>query len=80
MSRIQPEMSERRCKQTYEVGDRVISPLGEGVILATSVREHPEGQMMCKVKHDTYSDHDGDTFDLNVEDLRHIQGQSSNAD
>jgi hypothetical protein len=27
--------------------------------------------MVCRVKHDTYADHDGDTFDLLVEHLRH---------
>jgi hypothetical protein len=26
---------------------------------------------VCRVKHDTYADHDGDTFDLLVEHLRH---------
>jgi hypothetical protein len=65
-------MAESRCRQTYESGERVLSPLGEGVIISSRVLERPEGQMVCKVKHDIYTDHEGDTFEVNVEHLRHI--------
>jgi len=64
-------MAGPRCKQTYEPGDHVLSPLGEGVIVSSRILDRPEGQMVCRVKHDTYADHDGDTFDLLVEHLRH---------
>jgi len=67
-------MTTRSIKQTYEPGDRVTTPLGTGVIRSCKVCQRPEGQIRCRVKHEDYHDHDGDTFDLNVEDLRHTPG------
>lgn len=64
-------MAQQRVKQTYEAGDRVITPLGAGVILSTKILDKPEGQMRCKVAHDHYRDKDGDTFEIDVEQLKH---------
>lgn len=58
-------------KQTYDVGDRVITPLGTGEILSCRTLDKPEGQIRCLVRHNDYRDHDGDTFEIDVEQLRY---------
>jgi len=58
-------------KQTYEVGDRVISPLGKGEIISIRTMDKPEGQIRCAVRHDTYMNIKNKTYEVDVEHLQH---------
>lgn len=70
-------------KQDFRVGDQVSTPLGTGKITdmyyttddytvggATTARTQPK--IRAVVKHEDYSDHDGDTFELDVSGFKHI--------
>jgi len=60
-------------RQTYEVGDCISSPLGQGQIVETYVTEKSEGQMRCTVKIDRPSCKlDNDTVEVDVEHLSHL--------
>lgn len=62
-----------RVRQTYQVGERVITPLGTGEILSCKTLDKPEGQIRCRVRHEDYHDHEGDTFEIDIEQIRHAQ-------
>lgn len=59
-------------KLDYRVGDKVSTPLGSGIIVEVKHREKPEGDILCRVKHFDFCDHDGDTFDLDVLSMTHL--------
>jgi len=67
-------------KQTFEAGDRVVTPLGSGEVISCRAMNKPEGQIRCKVRHDDYRDHEGDTFDVDAEHLHHESVERGDSD
>lgn len=81
VGRALPESASARSpnlyKLDYQVGDRVKTPLGSGVIVDVKSLEKPEGAIRCTVQHWDFRDHDGDTFDLDVLSLTHLNDQQA---
>ena len=69
--RLTREEVDEAFKNDYSIGDRVTTPLGDGVIVAVSKNINVDGKV--KVKLDHSDNPDGDTFVLTTTMLKHIQ-------
>lgn len=68
-------------KNTYNVGDRVDSPLGTGVIVAVSPHISVDGRVKVKLDDPSRAGEDGktkDTFVLDTTQLKHIADEKAN--
>lgn len=76
----EPRHDDSTLKFDYRVGDHVDTPLGTGTIIDMYRKPHSSisdaDDIMVVVKHDDYNDHDGDTFELGVGQIKHHRSDS----
>ena len=70
---IEPRPLRGSVRQTFEPGDCVSTPLGQGIVMETYELDKPEGQIRCTVKIDRPSGRlDNREVDFDTEHLTHL--------